>query len=71
MHQENHRELMDAITHYEDNPGIWTWGGDEEIRAALMDFTRALHNYLAMCESLNALVKEIVGRAQSGDFVLR
>ena len=52
MQQENYRDLMDAITHYECNPGIWTWGDDEEIQEALVDFTRALHNYLAMAMSL-------------------
>lgn len=52
MHQDNYRELMNAITHYESNPGIWIGGDDEQVQSALMDFTRAFHNYLAMCKSL-------------------
>ncbi len=52
MLRKNYRDLMDTITHYESNPDIWIRGDDEKIQGALVDFTRALHNYLAMAISL-------------------
>lgn len=52
MLDDNYTDLMNAFDHFENNPGTWMADDEEQVQRALMDFTRKLHNYLAMCLSL-------------------
>jgi len=52
MLDDNYTELMNAFDHFENNPGTWLVDDEDRLQNALLDFTRKLHNYLAMCLSL-------------------
>ncbi|GGJ14336.1 hypothetical protein GCM10008995_25360 [Halobellus salinus] len=52
MLDDNYADLINAFDHFENNPGTWMADDEEQAQNALMDFTRKLHNYLAMCLSL-------------------
>lgn len=65
MLDDNYTDLMNAFDHFESNPGPWIADDEEQAQDALMDFTRKLHNYLAMCLSLRDhtyRVKDKLGR---------
>lgn len=48
----NYTDLMNAQDHFENNPGTWMADDEQRVQNALLEFTRKLHNYLAMCLSL-------------------
>lgn len=52
MLDDNHTEFLNAIDHFENNPDTWLVNGENRMQTALLEFTRNLHNYLAMCLSL-------------------
>lgn len=52
MLDDNYSELMKAFGHFENNPDSWLVNDKNRLQNALLDFTRKLHNYLAMCLSL-------------------